>query len=296
MSDEANSPPDGFWSLDRPNARRSLTMCAAGALIGLGIAGLGLFTAQGTRTARVPAEDVALVNQTPILMTDYVQQLRALDNVSLDEATPAQRHKVLEDMIREELYVQRGIELGMQADTVEVRAALVGAVEAQTVADATMAQPSEPDLRNWYATHVDQFSNEGVMSVEDHVLPQNSTPEAVASAQAALKAGNARAVPLSGRMAQGEEFYFAARLHLGDQVFAAARRLAPGQVSAPVKTRDGVHLLVMKRNLGPVPLPYDLVRDRVLTSYLNDQAQRLTAASERYLEKRADIQRAKGFE
>jgi hypothetical protein len=58
---------DDVWSLDRPNARRSLILCAAGALIGLGIAGLGLFTAQGTRTASVPAEDVALVNQVPIL-------------------------------------------------------------------------------------------------------------------------------------------------------------------------------------------------------------------------------------
>jgi hypothetical protein len=46
-------------------------------------------------------------------------------------------------MIREELYVQRGTELGLQADTVEVRQALVGAVEAQVAADATMAQPDE---------------------------------------------------------------------------------------------------------------------------------------------------------
>ena len=296
MRNKSETLPDGFWSLERPNARRSLAMCAAGALIGLGIAGLGLFTAQGTRTARVPAEDVALVNQLPILMTDYLQQLRAQDNVSLGEATPAQRHKVLEDMIREELYVQRGIELGMQADTVEVRAALVGAVEAQTVTDATMAQPSEQELRTWYSTHLAQFSTDGVMTLDDHVLPFNSTPAALAAAQAALRAGNAKAVPLSGRMTQGEEFYFAARLHLGDPLFAVARTLASGQVSTPVKTPDGVHLLVMKHNLGPVPLPYDQVRDRVLTSYINDQAQRLTAAGERFLEKRADIQRAKGFE
>ena len=296
MPNDAGSAPGEFWTLDRPNARRSLAMCAAGALIGLGIAGLGLFTAQGTRTAHVPAEDVALVNQVPILMSDYLLQLRALDDVSLDHATPAQKHKVLEDMIREELFVQRGIELGMQADTVEVRAALVGAVEAQEVSDATMAQPGEQDLRNWYTTHIAQFSTEGVMMVDDHVLPRDATLQVIAQAQAALKAGKATAVPLSGRMAQSEEFYFAARIHLGDRLFAAARGMAPGQVSAPMAMPDGVHLLVMKRNVGAVPLPYDQVRDRVLNSYVDDQAKRLTAASERFLEKRADIQVAKDFQ
>ena len=287
---------DDFWSLDRPNARRSLALCAAGALLGLGIAGLGLFTAHGTRTDSVPGEDVALVNQVPILMSDYIQQLHALDDVSLDQATPAQRRKVLGDMIHEELAVQRGVELGMQADTIEVRAALVGAVEAQAAADATMAQPSEQELQAWYRTHSAQFASEGMMALDDHILPRNATPAVLATALAALKAGHGGAVPLSGKMAQGPEFYFAAKIHLGNRLFAAAQGLAAGQISAPIVMPDGVHILVMRSNVRPTAMPFDEVRDRVLASYLDDQTRRLTAASERFLEKRADIQIAKGFQ
>ena len=56
------SQPADVWIFDQPSARRSLMLCAAGAVLGLVIAGFGLFTAHGTRTAGVPAEDVALVN------------------------------------------------------------------------------------------------------------------------------------------------------------------------------------------------------------------------------------------
>ena len=293
---DAGPLPDDVWSLDRPNARRSLIFCAAGALIGLGIAGLGLFTAQGTRTASVPAEDVALVNQVPILMSDYVQQLRALYDVSLSQATPAERHKALADMIREELYVQRGVELGVQTDTVEVRTALVGAVEAQSAADATMAQPSEDELRAWYQQHSAQFDNEGMMEVADHILPRGAATTQLAAALGALKAGKAGAVPLSGRMADGREFYFAAKIHLSDPLFAAARVLDAGQVSTPVTLPDGIHIVVMKSNVRPEAQPFDQIRDRVLAAYVDDQAKRLNGANERFLLKRADVQIAKGFE
>ena len=293
---DTKPPPDNIWSLDQPNARRSLILCASGALIGLAMAGLGLFTAQGTRTAAVPAEDIALVNQVPLLMSDYVQQIRALYDVPLSQANAAQRRKVLADMIREELYVQRGVELGMQADTIEVRTALVGAVEAQSAADATMAQPNESDLHVWYQQHPELFTNEGEMELADHVLPQGASPATIAAAMASLKAGKANAVPLSGKMADGQEFYFTAKIHLGDQLFGVAQNLASGQVSAPVALADGVHILVMKRNIKPKSQPFDAIRDRVLASYIDDQTKRLTVASEHFLQKRADIQIAKGFE
>lgn len=294
------SPPDAaFWSIHSASARRSLMMCAGGALTGLAIAGLGLFTAHGTRTATVPAEDVALVNQVPLLMSDYVQQLRAVYDVPLDKATPAQRRKVLSDMIREELFVQRGVELGLQADTTEVRAALVGGVEAQSAADATMAQPTEAELRGWYASHAAQFANEGVLGVVDRILPPGSSPEQVAALVAAVKQGDAQAdrlAPRNPHAAKEAEFYFAAKLHLGDALFNAAKGLNVGQVAPPITLLDGVHVLVVTSNVRPQPQPYELIRDRVLAAYVDDQAKRLTAANERFLQKRADVQIAKGYE
>ncbi|WP_254602674.1 peptidyl-prolyl cis-trans isomerase [Sphingomonas bacterium] len=290
------------WSLARPSARRSLILCAIGALVGLAIAGLGLFTAKGTRTSAVPAEDVALVNQVPILMSDYLAQLRALYDVPLSQATPAQKRKTLDDMIREELAVQRGVELGMQSDTIEVRQALVGAVEAQTAADAVMAQPTETELRRYYDRNHAAFESEGVMRLADHLLHPGATPREIDAAIAGLRAARAdplaadRVAPRSTRMGDGDEFYFAARLHLGDRLFAVARALKPGDVSPPVSLPDGVHLLVMQQNVVPVVAPFAAARDKVLASYIDAQSKTLTAANDRFLRKRADVQVAEGYQ
>ena len=299
---DPGSPAGDIWSLSQPDARRSLILCALGALIGLAIAGVGLFTAKGTRTSAVPAEDVAIVNQVPILMSDYIQQLRALYDVPLSQATPAERRKTLDDMIREELYVQRGVELGLQSDTIEVREALVGAVEAQSAADARMAQPSDADLRRYYNANLSAFASEGAMELADHLLPPDATPRAIDAAATALRTAGAdyavadRAVPHSVKMSDGLEYYFAARIHLGERLFAVARRLKAGEVSPPVRMPDGVHLMVMRRNIVPVAARFEDVRDKVLTAYVEQQAKVLTGANERFLRKRADIQIARGYE
>ena len=289
----------GIWSFNQPSARRSLILCALSAITGLVIAGFGLFTAKGTRTSSVPADDVALVNGVPILMSDYIQQIRTLYDVPLSAATPAERRKTLDDMIREELYVQRGVELGLQSDTIEVRDALVGAVEAQTAADATMAQPSDAELRAYYAAHLIDFADEGVLALEDYRLPPGASPAAVAAASTALHAAGPAgitAVPRSGAMADGDEYYFAARLHLGAKLFVIAQGLKAGEVSPPVALADGTHIVVMVHNVPPVAPPFAAIRDKVLAAAIDAQAKRLTAANGRFLRKRADIQVAKGFE
>jgi hypothetical protein len=47
------------------NVTRSMVLCAIGAVVGLAIAGVGLFSARGTATHTVPPEDIALVKQRP---------------------------------------------------------------------------------------------------------------------------------------------------------------------------------------------------------------------------------------
>jgi hypothetical protein len=294
---EPEASASDTWSLSQSSARRSLILCVIGALLGLTIAGVGLFTAKGTRVSAVPAEDVAIVNQVPILMSDYVQQLRALYDVSLSEATPTQKREALNGMVREELYVQRGVELGLQSDTIEIREALVGAVEALNAADATMAQPSEAELRTYYNKHITEFETEGVMTLADYILPTGTSAQRVEQAAAALRAN--KSDPIAHRtkvMLDGEEFYFAARIHLGGRLFAIARKLRSGAVSPPIGMPDGIHLLVMTKNEMPVPVPIDEVRDRLLASFVKVQTEVLTQANERFLHKRADIQLAKGFE
>jgi hypothetical protein len=229
---------------------RSFALMTGGVLLGLVLAGYSLFTARSASTLIVPGEDVALVNQQPVSRADYVALLQTLYGVDLSHATPEQRHKVLDDMIREELFVQRGKELDVASTDPDVRSALVNAVELEISENAITAQPNEAALRQFYATHQDRYVSEGIMSAKDWVFPATALPE-LPGEQTALKSAirDPQALArLNGRdsgKTKGDEFYFAAKIHLGDQLFAAARDLSDGAISAPTRTADGIHILEM---------------------------------------------------
>ena len=294
----ATEPPKS--SLHTRSERRALILCSIGAIGGLVIAGTGLFTAQGTRIAGVPPEDVALVNQIPVLMTDYDSLFEATEGKGIAQGTPEEKRKILDQMIREELYVQRGIELGMQNDVIEVRQALVGAVEAQQAIDASATQPDEQTLRDFYAQHAAKYADEGVMMVTDLIAPGAAEAQTALSAlrggMPVAEASKTYGLRDSGIMADGEEFYFAARIHLGPALFDVARGLPKGRVSDPVATPTGIHILVMREHRPPVPTPYERVRDQVLADYRADKVTRMQADADKFLRKRADVQIAKGFE
>jgi hypothetical protein len=247
------------------SSARSFVLMAAGVLIGLVLAGYSLFTARSASNLIVPAEDVALVNQQPISRTDYLALLQTLYGVDSSHATQEQRHKVLDDMIREELFVQRGKELDVAATDPDVRSALVNAVELEIAENAITSQPSEAALRQFFEAHQDRYVSEGVMRVKDLVNGRDS-----------------------GRT-KGEEFYFAAKIHLGDELFAAARDLDDGAVSKPIQLPDGMHILEMEHNKHPVPFDFAAARAQVLSDYRNQAVDKLKLSGESFLRKRANV-------
>jgi hypothetical protein len=269
---------------------------ACGAITGLVLAGYALFTARGTSTLIVPPEDVALVNQQPVSRSDYLLQLQTLYGVDLEHATAAERHKVLDDMIREELFVQRGKELDVASTDPEVRAAMVNSVELEIAADAITAQPSEAQLRAYYTSHQARYASEGMMTLRDYVFPPD---ESHAASEAAAALESASAVPTAEFMARwhgsdsgrvdGEEFYFAARIHLGEPLFEAARNLSDGGVSAPIPQGGKIHILYMLENKKPVAFDFATARDRVLTDYRNEAIGHLRLGDETFLRKRANV-------
>ena len=274
--------------------RRSLVLLGCGALLGLLLAGYSLFTARGTSTLMVPPEDVALVNQQPISRSDYLLQLQTLYGVDLRHATPAQRRRVLDDMIREELFVQRGKELDVASTDPDVRAAMVNAVEMEIAADAITTQPTEPQLRAYYAAHRARYASEGIMTLRDYVFAPGDSAAAARASEILQSSVPTPALLArlhasdSGKIADAE-FYFAAEIHLGDPLFEAARNLPDGGVSAPIVRPDGIHVLYMLKNSRPVPFDYSAARDQVLTDYRNGAVVHLRSGDEAFLRKRANV-------
>ena len=307
--DPAKDSPTGpdFWNPAQPSARRSLILLACGAIIGLGIAGFGLFTAKGTAMHTVPPEDAALVNQQPILISDLTNQLQSEFTVPFAQATPEMKTKVLNDMIAEELMVQRGMVMNLPSSDPDVRAALVAGVELQNSATVIAEQPDQAKLNAYYQQHLERYRTQGVISLHDLVLPVKAgadPKDAVATMKRAaddLRHGqSAEAVEAryhamdTGRVKTGE-LDFAAKIHLGQKLYSAVVDLKPGQVTDPVVDSDGVHVLQVVTRQPSVQLTLAQAQDQVFTDLKKDAQATVQANNIRFLESKAQILLAPGF-
>lgn len=298
----------GIWkSFSEAHPKRMLILFACGAILGILIAGYSLFTAEGTTTQAIPPENVALVNQRHILRSDFIAQIELETTLPFRETTEAQRRKVLNDMIHEELLVQRGLEIDLAASDPDVRAAMVAGVNMQVDADVLSWQPKEEELRAYYETHKQRYSSEGMMQVKDLVTAADTAVQGEAAGRAReAVAALRRGVPVervmaefkfndSGRADEGDMFDFAARIKLGDKVFAAAAPLKDGEVSDPVYDGTDFHIVVMQKRSPPVAREYVQARDAVWQDIKKDAKARVEAANLKFLEERATILVAPGF-
>ncbi|MFT3904691.1 MAG: peptidyl-prolyl cis-trans isomerase [Steroidobacteraceae bacterium] len=298
---------DDFFDLSRPQARRSFAFLAAGALIGLGIAGYSLFTAKGTRGHNVPAEDVALVNGRQVLRSDFLTQTQTQFNVPFEQATAEQRQQVLKDMVNEELLMQRGLDMDLPSYDPDVRAALVAGVELEVTADVLAQQPSDEELQAYYKAHQDRYVGEGMMRLRDLLLPTATAQgdDALAKARAAVAALRGGMTPDQaiekfglqdsgrfldgGKVDTGDIFEFAAKAKLGDKLYATAGPLKSGEVSDPAVADEGVHIFVMLDHRMPKPMSYDEAKDRVWTELKTDRQNKVKENNLKYLRSKADI-------
>lgn len=292
--------------IDELNVRRAMLLYAAGALAGLGIAGYGLFTASGTTTHSVPPEDIALVNQRPILRSDFINQLESETGLKFGETTPAQQIRVLDEMVREELLVQRGLELDFAETDQTTRNALVSTVTQQVGVDVTTSQPSDEQLRAYYGQHTAKYATEGSIEVRNLILPRGNPSsdarliETAAQASAALRAGESieqvmNRFGMTEAKRYDEDYYFAAQYRLGDALFAAVKDLGSGQVSAPVALADGIHVAQVLKNDKPVPLGFEASRPQVYSDYRSDAQARLMDSTMRFLLARSKILIARDY-
>jgi parvulin-like peptidyl-prolyl isomerase len=274
-----------------------------GALIGLVAAGFALFTAKGSAGVGVPAEYIAIVNQRPIYVSDYLAQLQSEFNVTLGAASVDQRRRVLVEMIREELFVQRALELDEPEIDPDVRNTLVASVQSQIAVDATVQTPSDAELTAYYRAHVERYSSIGYLTVADLTAAAAGAGDraALAAAAAALRAGQPRAAVEKQfalrEAAAGEQVYFAARLHLGARLFDAVKSLSAGQVSDPIQSDDGLwHVLVMLANNPPRPRDFALARNEVYLDYRQERVRSIGDKEFQYLEHKADIRINRAYE
>lgn len=286
--------------------RRTLVLPLVGCVVGLGIAGLNLFHVVQKPRTTVPPGYAALVNGQPILMSDFLNELQDDTSKPFEQTTQKERATELKRMINEELLVQRGLALNLPETLVEVRTALSDGVNAQVAAPVRANRPTDAMLKKYYKAHRADYITNGTMALDDIVLHYGSyrdvdqtRDQAMADAAEAvfdLRAGsNLQHVMQhfgfvrSGKMKDGTELDFAAKIYLGPKLFAVASKLTDGQVSDPVSAPDGVHVLVMKHRELPTYTDFSDVRSNVYTSYMSDAQKRVQRKNLQFLHSHARI-------
>jgi hypothetical protein len=194
--------------------------------------------------------------------------------------------------------VQEGLTLDLPETTTEVRTAMSAAVGVQ-VAQPVLSLPlTDAGLKAYYEAHRDRYMTAGAMDVSDivlHVGGYENADQSVAQAETdateaayQLRAGTELRHVMdhfgfvdSGRMDGTEQPEFAAKLHLGDKLYAIASALAEGQVSEPQVEIDGVHLLIMQKRTPQRFADFDAVRTQLYSEVRDAQRREATA---RYLE------------
>ena len=275
-------------------AQRRVMLPLAGMLVGVIVAGIGLLHHASRTLTEVPPGYVALVNQQGILMSDFISQTATETEQPFDQATPAQRAHVLHEMIDRELLVQRALVLNLPETTEEVRTTMADAVDAQAAAPGQAVQPTDAQLRAYYDAHRDRYSSQGTMTVQNlvlHVGGYQNADQTVTQAQA--DAVEAVYQLRSGASVQyvmehyglvdatpqydSQQLDFAAKLHLGPQLYQLATTLGTGEVSEPLVQSDGVHILIMQQRQPPAPEDFPSARAQVYNDWriaLTDQAAR----------------------
>jgi len=289
---------------------RPVVLATCAAVIGLAAAGLGVLHPVQRELAAVPPGDAALVNQEPVLMSDFISETEQASGVPFAQTTPAERAAVLHRMIDEELMVQRSLALDLPEQDTDVRTALSDGVTALVTAPVLSEHPTDDQLRAFYTAHRANYATQGSMAVTDLVLhiggfenADQSPDQAMAdAAQAVYELRSGAGIEFAkqhfafadtGRV-NGEEPDFAARLHLGPKLYAAAGKLSDGEVSEPVQDSDGVHVLVMQHRQAPVFTDYDGVRNNVYTDYVAAQKAQAKQDNLKFLRRNAQILVAPG--
>lgn len=270
--------------------RRARRLLALGAAVGLLMAGYGMLAPARTPDLAMPSDAIALVNGEALRRDAYERLVAGFESDSRNPVDDDIRRHILDRMIEEELLVQRALALGLAEVDRRIRADLTSSLIDSVVSDAEEREPSGEELRDFYAEHAPFFNRAGRYRVEQILFrvpyadEGNAAQEKAQSARAALDAG----VPFAEVAVQyGDEEIspvpdallpaMKLREYLGPTAVKALLELGPGDVSQPIRSGVGFHILRLAEMQAPSTPAFEEIESQVYHEYVRrsgDQALR----------------------
>jgi parvulin-like peptidyl-prolyl isomerase len=255
----------------------------ASLLLGVGVTVGILLAAAGALTPTVSdfsGDTVARVNGKAITRHEVALVLQRLDRDAT--MTPKERRTALQFLIDQELLIQRGVAIGLLESDRTVRKALVMAMIDAIVADVVAKEPTEEELRAFYGSHTAVFTLPARVHVQ-HIY---------CSGNGDLASARLQAEQASAALARGLDFQEARALYgdvesaplpnapaplavlrrsLGPTLIDAALLLKVGEISPPLSSPIGYHILRLVDRQPEQVQPYAVVKQEVRAEYFHRQ-------------------------
>lgn len=273
--------------------RKGRVLLAVGVLVGVLLAGADIVQRE-PNTEELGGDVIARVEGRPIVRADVARGVAALATDRREGARDEDPMRVLDRLIDEELLIQRALELGLAERDRRVRADLAAAMIDVIVSRAREeAQPDEPTLAAFYEAEAGYFRRTDRLRVE-HVFFRTgeSARQRAEAAAESLAAGrelgsieaDRPALPLRRGWLSASDLTQA----LGPSAAEIVAGLGEDEVSEPLATAEGVHVVrVVERGGGGLP-PLSENRDVVLAEYRRRAGERALRA---FLDERRGVVR-----
>jgi hypothetical protein len=243
---------------------------ALGAAVGLALAVWGALAPVGS--ARLSPGAMARVNRVEISLEAFRFAAARLASGRHAALTERDRRWVVDQLINEELLVQRGVEVGLLESDTMVRKAIANAVLDRVFADAAAVTPSEGKLRAFYEAYKARFARPARIRVQQiyfsgaNAAARDRAKQAYDALAHGMPFGIAQqryADPNSDPIPDAMIPLHELRDRAGPKLTNAALALNPGAISRPIESSSGYHILYVA-DFEPERIPsYETIRSQV---------------------------------
>ena len=281
--------------------RLARALLALGAAVGITLAATGALSPLDERGRSLPSGALVRVNDTLITEEEYARSLDLLATDKRNELTDADRRHVLKRLIEQELLIQRGVEIGLVSSDPSVRKAIAAAMIQSVIGPVASLQFDREELEKFYAENLGLFTLPARFRVQQIVFLRSNgeKQDALSRAHQAERALE-RGTPFETvRERFGDHPILALpdallpphklREYLGPTLARAAMKLNPGQITEPLRSPSGVHILwLADAGAAQIP-PIENILDQVESEYRRRAADKALRDYLDWLAEEADL-------
>ena len=205
----------------------------------------------------------------------------------LREPTADELKGLVDDLLNEKVMAREAQEMGLEKDDTIIRRRLAQKLKFLVEDTAQLAEPTEAELRQFYAANPAHFETPGKLSFRQVYFNPEHRKDAAADATAALGALSANVEDDSvegDRLLFGDSFADTDEQALSGMFGADFARevfaFEPGGWRGPVKSGYGFHLVLVTQRTATAPKPFETVKDTVLAEW---RSAKQTELSRNYL-------------